>query len=79
MQLVITNLTGRSQQATLLEAGTGANAGQTAPINPQDVAQLETSLEQGQYSLAVADGSVSPATLSVGAPRPPAADSLDEP
>ncbi len=77
--VVVTNLTGRSQQVTFESADTasGREVRQTtAPINPRDTATLKADVEPGTYRMRVGGGAVTPATISVGAHRPSAQDEL---
>jgi hypothetical protein len=67
VKLVVTNLTDSSQQ---LIVRNGSFRQETAPINPQDTAQLKADLGPGSYTVAVEDGHVPAAKLAVGAPRP---------
>lgn len=78
--LIVTNLTGSSQQVTLeSERAIGGAAGirqRTAPINPQDTATIKARLVVGRYRLRVAGGLVTPATLAVGLKRPSSQNDL---
>ncbi len=78
VQLQVTNLTKTSQQVTLEQPSSGVAAGETAPINPQDIAQLKVNLARGRYELTVSDPTISPASIRVGAPRP-SGDVLQQP
>lgn len=74
--LVVTNLTGRSQQVTFESAalpGLGGRPGirqQTGPINPNDTATLKATVIPGRYRVRVgSDAAVAPATLIFGGKR----------
>lgn len=79
VQLIVTNLTKTSQQVTLVQPGAGPAAGETSPINPQDIAQLKVNLAQGRYQLTTGDPSITPAIIAVGPPRPSNQDQLQQP
>lgn len=78
--LIVTNLTGSSQQVTFeSDRALGAARGvrqQTAPINPQDTATIKARLVAGRYRLRVAGDLVTPATLAVGPKRPSSQNDL---
>jgi hypothetical protein len=76
VKLVVTNLTGNSQQLTLAASGGGAFQQQTAPINPEDTAQLKAQLGAGRYTVSVKDAAVKAAGLAVGARRPSSQNQL---
>jgi hypothetical protein len=76
VKLVVTNLTGSSQQLIVQSAADGSFKQETAPINPQDTAQLKADLGPGSYTVSVEDASVRAAKLAVGAPRPAAVNQL---
>lgn len=67
---VIANQTDRSRSVTLETAGSGEGLRQeTGPISPQDTAQLQAEVPEGSYRLSADGGSVTGATLRVGARR----------
>jgi hypothetical protein len=74
VQLVVTNQTDASQQ--LVVQGGHAFQQQTAPINPDDTAQLKAELGTGRYTVSVKDAGVKAAMLAVGTPRPSAPDQI---
>jgi hypothetical protein len=76
VKLVITNLTDSSQQLIVQSAANGSFKQETAPINPQDTAQLKADLGPGSYTVSVEDASVRAAKLAVGAPRPATVNQL---
>ena len=76
MQLVVTNLTGSSQQLIVQSTASGAFQQETAPINPKDTAQLKADLGPGSYTVSVEDARVRAAKLAVGARRPPTVNQL---
>lgn len=79
VQLVVVNLTSRSQQLSLVSAD-GANFHQqTGPINPQETARLQAQLGSGSYSLRSADSGVHAAKLTVGPERPNSSGQLLQP
>ncbi len=79
VQLVVVNLTNRSQQLSLVSKG-GANFHQqTGPINPQETARLQAQLGSGAYSLSSGDTSVHAAKLTVGPQRPNSNNQLLQP
>jgi hypothetical protein len=71
VKLVITNMTDASQQLTVASDGAGSFRQETAPINPQDMAQLRARLLPGSYTVSVRAAGVKSASLAV-AGRPPA-------
>lgn len=75
VKLVVTNLTGSSQQLVVQSTG-GAFRQETAPINPKDTAQLKADLGPGSYTVAVKDTRVKAARLAVGRSRAPVAGRL---
>jgi hypothetical protein len=81
IDLTVTNQTAASQRVTLRSLGrTGRTLQQTTgPINPSDVTTLKARLHTGTYTLAASSGSVDPARIHVGAPRPSAQDELLQP
>jgi hypothetical protein len=79
VQLVVTNLTKTSQQVTLEEPDSGASAGETPPINPQEIAQIKVNLTRGKYQLTATDPTISPAPIKVGPARAPEPDTLQQP
>ncbi|MCU0313269.1 MAG: hypothetical protein MUC84_04320 [Solirubrobacteraceae bacterium] len=78
--LIVTNLTGSSQQVTFesdtLPGSVEAVRQQTAPINPRDTATLKARLTPGTYRLRVGGDLVTPARLAVGPKRPSSQNDL---
>ncbi|GAC1436985.1 MAG: hypothetical protein NVSMB51_09540 [Solirubrobacteraceae bacterium] len=79
VQVIVTNLTNRSQQLTLSSQGGQDFNQQSGPINPQGTARLQANLAQGRYSLHVASTALHSARLSVGPTRPPSNNQLLQP
>lgn len=83
IELIASNLTGRSQQLTLssrsLKDGGEPLEQRTGPINPGDTASLTADLAQGIYRVSTGSGSITPATIRVGPPRRSAQDELVQP
>lgn len=77
--IVVTNLTGSSQQVTL-ESDAPGEAGAirqtTSPINPKDTATLKAEVVPGRYRLSVAGDEVAAARLTVGRERPSSQNDL---
>jgi hypothetical protein len=67
IRLVVTNLTGVSQQLIVQSRGGSSFAQQTAPINPADTAELKAELASGSYVVMVKAAGVKAALLAVGA------------
>ncbi len=80
--VVVTNLTGSSQQVTFESAGAPGSASkpgirqQTGPINPNDTATLKANVDPGLYRVRVGGDAVAPATLAVGPKRPSSQNDL---
>ena len=70
VKLVITNMTHASQQLAVASTGTGAFRQETAPINPQDMAQLRARLVPGSYTVSVRTAGLKSASLAVASPPP---------
>lgn len=66
VKLVITNRTGASQQLAVASSDAGSFHQETAPINPQDMAQLRAELSPGSYTVSVRAPGVKSARLAVG-------------
>lgn len=83
VQLLIANLSGRSQDVTLTAARGGrscvADGASSGPINPQGAARISLAVRQGTCTISVADGAIAPAKLIVGARRPSAQQDLLQP
>lgn len=77
IRLIVSNQTA-SAQALTLETGGDASGitGSTQPITPSGTGTLEADVPEGDYELSSSDGSVKPAALTVGSPRPSAQDQL---
>jgi hypothetical protein len=71
VKLVITNLTNASQQLAVASSDARSFRQETAPINPQDMAELRARLGPGSYTVSVRAAGVKSASLAVDA-RPPA-------
>jgi hypothetical protein len=66
VKLMITNRTDASQQLAVASSDAGAFRQETAPINPQDMAQLRAELTPGSYTVSVRASGVKSASLAVG-------------
>jgi hypothetical protein len=69
VKLVITNMTDASQQVAVESTRTGSFHQETAPINPQDMAQLRAELGPGSYTVSVRSAGLKSASLAIG-PKP---------
>jgi len=72
--LVIANLSNQSHTVTI-EGGPHNTTEQVGPINPQDTARIQETLEQGTYTVKAgsdraAAQEIKPAKLHIGRPRP---------
>ncbi len=82
IQILVTNITGSSQQVTFesdgpLSAGSGTGISQkTGPINPQDTATITANVDPGLYVLRVGGDTVEPASIRVGRSRPSSQNDL---
>lgn len=82
VQLVVTNLTTRSQQLEIVTGGGTARRSvlqQIGPINPQDTAQVKLQLASGAYAVRVTGRGVKDALVNVGAARPSSQNQLLQP
>ncbi|HEY5197663.1 MAG TPA: hypothetical protein VIJ51_11635 [Solirubrobacteraceae bacterium] len=70
VKLVITNMTDASQQLAVASTDAGSFHQETAPINPQDMAQLRARLLPGSYTVSVRAAGVKSASLAVGSGPP---------
>ena len=82
--LLIANESGRSRDVTLTApAGSSspcvAADASSGPINPQGAARMQLPLVEGDCEVGVADGTLQPARLAVGPPRPSAQQDLLQP
>jgi hypothetical protein len=79
--LIATNLTSASQDLSVAQdtSGTSVVGDTTGPINPQGVGQLKVDVTEGHYTIKASGGSVKPAILAVGRPRPSAQNELLQP
>lgn len=66
VKLVITNMTAASQQLAVASTDARAFRQETAPINPEDTAQLRARLSPGSYTVSVKASGVKSASLAVG-------------
>ncbi|MEA2370470.1 MAG: hypothetical protein QOH12_864 [Solirubrobacteraceae bacterium] len=64
--LVITNMTAASQELAVHSSQAGSFHQETAPINPQDTAQLQAQLTPGSYTVSVRAPGLKSASLAVG-------------
>jgi hypothetical protein len=65
VKLMITNRTAMSQQLAVESSDAGSFHQETAPINPQDMAQLKAELVPGSYRVSVRATGVKSASLAV--------------
>ncbi len=82
INLIVTNQTDDTQQATLETTDTRQGPGisqRTGPINPSDTATLQVDIKTGTYEVGVADDAIKPARLVVGQDRPSAQNDLLQP
>jgi hypothetical protein len=82
--LLISNQSNRSHDVTLTAPDGSDNAcvesdASSGPINPQGVASIQLPLVQGTCEVAVADGTLAPARLTVGPERESAQQDLLQP
>ncbi|MGB2711752.1 MAG: hypothetical protein WBC33_09565 [Conexibacter sp.] len=82
--LLVANQTSALRDLTLSTAAGASSSCVTAtassgPINPQGVARVPVDLVEGACVVGVRDGSLRPARLSVGPPRPSAQEDLLQP
>jgi hypothetical protein len=81
--LIVANQSSSNQDVTLqtdeLGSGRPGIRQSTGPISPQDTAQLQVSVPQGTYELAVRDPKIAPARIAVGRNRPSAQNDLLQP
>ena len=82
--LLVANESGRSRDVKLT-APDGSSSScvegdvSSGPINPEGTARLQIPLLEGRCVVAVADGALEPARLTVGPPRPTAQQDLLQP
>jgi hypothetical protein len=78
--LLIANESGRTRDLTLAPRrgaeGCVDGDASSGPINPQGTARVQLTLVEGPCAVAVADGGLAPARLTVGRERPSAQDDL---
>lgn len=79
--VVVTNQSSDSQEATFEGEGSGTSDVQqsTGPINPGDTGELKVFVDPGSYTLRTSNGSIAPATVTVGAERESAQDKVLQP
>ena len=80
--VIVSNQSSRQQRVTFAtDAIGGARGGirASAPVGPQNTAHIQVTPRRGSYRLSVADRSIRPAAIRVGAPRPSAQDVLLSP
>ena len=81
ISLTIANETDASQRISIVKQVNGqpqANE-QTGPINPHDTATLKADVDEGEYTIQVEGQGISPAKVTVGAPRASAQNELLQP
>lgn len=82
--VIVTNQSNSSQDVTFQNstAGSGGKSDvtqSTGPINPGDTGQLKVDVVQGSYEVKAGDGSIRPASVSVGPERASAQNDLLQP
>jgi hypothetical protein len=76
--VIVTNQSSRSQEVTF-QTPDRRTLSQSTLINPGDTGQLKLDVTEGRYQLTTGDGTIKPATISVGAQRSSAQNQLLEP
>jgi hypothetical protein len=80
IRLIVANQTNSAQAVTIETGGNDPGITQTSdPITPSGTATMEVDVPEGDYELSTGNGSIKPASLKVGAPRPSAQDQLLQP
>ncbi|HYH58849.1 MAG TPA: hypothetical protein VD790_06470 [Thermoleophilaceae bacterium] len=79
--ITVSNQTEAAHTITLESTGGGSIREQVGPINPLDTAELQRTLEPGEYTVsagseAAVPREISPATLTIGPERESASDEL---
>lgn len=79
--ITISNQTENSHTVTLESTSGGTVKEEVGPINPLDVATIQRTLDQGQYTVkagseAAVEREIEPATLNIGAERESGSDDL---
>jgi len=79
--VVVTNQSSDSQEATFEgeDGGSGEVQQSTGPINPGDTGELKVFVDPGSYTLRTSDGSIAPATVTVGGRRESAQNKVLQP
>lgn len=81
IRITISNQTGEARTVTLAGASVDERVG---PVNPQDTATIQKTLEPGRYEVRAAAGNagvdrIEPAVLRIGRPRPESNEQLQLP
>lgn len=76
IRLLVANLGKKSLEVVVDPVDADGAGARSGLINPQSTASLQLTVNQGTYKLKSAQGSVAPATLSVGKPRKSAQNQL---
>jgi hypothetical protein len=82
ISLTVANETDASQQISIVRRVNGQTQDtndRTGPINPHDTATLKADVEEGDYEIRVEGDGITPASVSVGAPRKSAQNDLLQP
>jgi hypothetical protein len=82
ISLTVANETDASQQISIVRRVNGQSQDtndRTGPINPHDTATLKADVEEGDYEIRVEGDGITPAVVSVGAPRKSAQNDLLQP
>jgi hypothetical protein len=77
IRLIVTNQTETDQAVTFATGGGDPGITETSePINPSGTTTMEVEVPEGDYAISAEDGTIKPASVTVGAPRPSAQDQL---
>jgi hypothetical protein len=78
--VIVANQSPTSQEVTFQSSGNGSRSvSQSTLINPGDTGQLKLNVRAGSYVVKVGDGSIKPASVTVGTQRGSAQNQLLEP
>jgi hypothetical protein len=77
IRLIVTNQTDSEQAVTFATGGRDPGITQTSdPITPSGTATMEVDVPEGKYEITTEGGGITPASVTVGEPRPSAQDQL---
>jgi hypothetical protein len=82
--VIVTNQSNSSQDVTFQTSATGSGGKDevtqsTGPINPGDTGQIKLDVVEGKYQVKTGNGSIRPASVSVGPKRASAQNDLLQP